>query len=316
MAMTTVLGRVYIARVIGGANDPRVIDAADEALRRGYADWQIERNWDFLLKDNSLPTLVASVTCTQGSAVVSPPTSGYFDFVNVGQTVAVSTGTATLVANTTILSYTRNTDGTVATITLSNSFGGTTGTCTLSFGAYLHITAGTNDYNLPRDCWEPYTARFITDSHRPLSYKQQRTWDRQQWDQTIQGTPCEYTTYNPYSELTQDHGATHLKFDVVPSRADDIFLRYYRTFIVDGTYIDMIDDFLYPFLDHCRARALEAKRAQENPQAYLQEQKETMDKAVSSEDEKEDSEDIRMKSQYETGAMWDRPIVSGGDFWP
>lgn len=316
MSMTTVNARIYIAQVLGGTRAPFAIDAANEALLRGYADWQMMRNWEFLLKDNSLSTTVASVTCTQGQAVVSPPTTGAFDFINVGQTVTVSSGTATLAAGTTITSFTRSTDGSVATITLSNSFGGTTGACTLSFSAYMHITAGTNDYNLPLDCHEPYSARFVTDSKRPLNYKNHRQWDRTQWDQTVRGTPCEYTSYNPYSPATQNHGTDHLKFDVVPDSDDDLFLRYYRKFTVDGTYVDMHDKFLYVFLDHCRARALEAKRAQENPDGFLREQKASTEKAGQSEEEKEDDDDNYMKSQYEQGSSNNRPIVGNGDFWP
>jgi hypothetical protein len=62
MSMTTVLARTYIARVIGGAGAATAIDAADEALRRGYADWQTMRNWDFLLKDNTQPVNVTGLT--------------------------------------------------------------------------------------------------------------------------------------------------------------------------------------------------------------------------------------------------------------
>jgi len=318
MSMTTVQARVYIARVIGGAQSPAVIDAADEALRRGYSDWQTLRNWDFLLKDTSLTTSVTGVTCTvgAGNATVSAPTSGVLDFVNVGQTVSVASGTATLAAGTTVASFTRNTDGTIATVTVSNAFGGTTGSCTLTFGANLHITAGTNDYNLPTDTHEIYTARFITNSKRPLMFKRQRDWDRMQWDQTVRGTPAEYTQYNPYSEATQNHGTPHLKFDRIPQQDDDLFLRYYRKFIVDGTYVDVPDRFLYPFLDHCRARALEAKRAQENPQVYLDEQKEQSAKSAESEEEIEDDDDNYMKTQYEMGSSNNRPIVGNGDFWP
>jgi hypothetical protein len=180
----------------------------------------------------------------------------------------------------------------------------------------LHITTGTNDYNMPVDCYEPYSARFITNSKRPLQYKNQRQWDRTQWDQTIRGTPAEYTQYNPYSEATQNHGTMHLKFDVIPSQDDDIFLRYYRKFIVDGSFVDMHDKFLYAFLDYCRARALEAKRAQENPEQYLQEQKQQAEKSGESEEEKEDDTDNCMKSSYEQGSVNNRPIVGNGDFWP
>lgn len=316
MAMTTVNAKVYIARVLGGAQSPTVIDQAGEALIRGYSDWQNMRNWDFLLKDNTQPTAVTGVTATGASATVNTPSTGAFDFINVGQSVALTSGTATLATGTTVSSFTRNNDGTIASIVLSNAVGGTTDTnSTLTFGAYIHVTAGTNDYNLPTDCHELYSARFITNSKRPLRYRRQRQWDRVQWDQTVQGTPEEYTQYNPYSEATQNHGTYHLKFDVIPQQADDMLIRYYRRFTTDGTYVDVHDKFLYAFLDYCRGLLLEAKRAQENPTAYLNSVQTTAVKMGESEEEVEDDDDNFMKSQYEMGAHH-RPIVGNGEFWP
>jgi hypothetical protein len=315
MSITTVDAKVYISRILGGAQSPMLIDQAGEALLRGYADWQIMRNWDFLLKDDSMPTVVTGVTATSGQSTVNAPTSGAFDFVNAGQSVTV-TGNATLAPGTTILSYTRNTDGTVASFILTAPFGGSTDTnATLTFGANIHITAGVNDYSLPNDCHEIYTARFLTNSKRPLKYIRQRQWDRVQWDQTIQGTPEAYTQYNPYAEVTQNHGTQHIKFDRIPQQADDLFVRYYRTFNKTGTYVDVHDKFLYPFLDYCRAILLEAKRAQENPMAYLEGVKMKTQEAGESEEEVEDDEDNYMKSAYEQGTQY-RPIVGNGDFWP
>jgi len=316
MSKTTVDAKVYIARILGGAQSPTLIDQANEALLRGYTDWQIMRNWDFLLKDTSLTTAVTGVTATVPTNVVTPPSSGSFDFVNVGQSVSIGSGTAALAAGTTVTAYTRNSDGTIATITLSNSFTGTTNAnATLTFGANIHVTAGTNDYNLPRDMFEIYTSRFITNSKRPLRYVRQRQWDRTQWDQTVQGTPESYTKYNPYSDATQNHGTMHLKFDRIPQQDDDLFVRYYRAFIVDGTYVDVPDQYLYQFLDYCRGLALEAKRAQENPTMYLEGVKLKAKETGESEEEVEDNDDDYMKSQYEQGSQY-RPIVGNGDFWP
>lgn len=318
MAMTTVQARTYIARVIGLASSPNALDMADEALRRGYSDWQM-RNWDFLLKDNSLSTRVAVTALTNGGTitVATVSTAGMFDFVNVGQSVSYSGVAGTLTAGTVVTSFTRNTDGTIATITLSNPIASipTNEAGTFTFGPYMHITSGVNDYNLPNDCHELYGARFITNSKRPLAYKRQRNWDRTQWDQSSTGTPAEYTMYNPYSDATQQ-GHEHLKFDVVPGQDDDLFIRYYRSFIVDGTYVDMPDRLLYPFLDYCRARALEVKRAQENPQGYLTEQQKSKEEAGQNEEEKEEDTDNYMKSQNEVGSSFSRPIVGNGDFWP
>jgi hypothetical protein len=317
MAMLTTAARIYIATVIGGSQSPGAIDAADEALRRGYSDWQIKRNWEFLLKDNTRSTAVTGCAATGAASSVTAPSAGAFDFVNVGQGVTISTGTATLTAGTVVSAITRGTDGVISSITLSNAFGGTTNSnATLTFSALMHITAGSNDYSMPNDMWEPYTGRFVTTSKRPVLYKNQRLWDRTQYDQTISGVPCEYTMYNPYSDLSQGHGARHLKFDVVPDRDDDLLLRYYRLFIVDGTYVDMVDQLLYPFLDYCRARALEAKRAQENPQGYLNEQKASQQDAAENDEEHEDNEDSVMRSQNEMGFFINKPIVGGGEFWP
>lgn len=320
MSMTTVNARVYVARVIGGAQSPHAIDAADEALRRAYADFQTMRNWDFLLKDNSLTTAVAATAVANGATftVATIASAGAFDFINVGQSVTYAGSTGTLAADTTVLSFTRNSSGTITTFTLSNAISGigSTESGTFTFGAYMHITTGTNDYNLPTDCYEIYSARFITNSKRPLVYRRQRDWDRTQWDQTVQGTPAEYTQYNPYSEATQNFGTPHIKFDRIPQQDDDLFIRYYRKFTVDGTYVDMPDKFLYAFLDYARARALEAKRAQENPQGYLDEQKEQAAKSGIAEEEIEDNDDAYMKSQYEMGSSMNRPIVGNGDFWP
>lgn len=295
MAMTTVNAKIYIARVLGAAQNPAMIDQAGEALLRGYADWEIARRWDFLLKDTSLATTVTGCTITGSSAVVNAPTSGAFDFVNVGQSV---TG-AGIAAASTISSYTRNSDGTVASITLSSANNNVGSNITLTFGANIVITAGTNDYNLPNDILECYTARFIGNSKHPLFFRRHRHWDYTQYDQTVQGIPSEYTQYNPYSDATQNHGTPHFKFDCVPNSSDTLFLRYYRQFITDGTYVDLPDGFLYTFLDHCRGRALESKRAQENPTAYAKEMREGTDAAGESEEEVEDDQDNFMKSQNE-----------------
>jgi hypothetical protein len=152
MSMTNVNAKLYIARVLGGGSSQDNIDAAAEALARGYSDWQEKKYWRFLLKDTSNNTLVTGVTATASSAVVNAPSTGAFDFVNVGVTVTISSGTATLAASTTVFSLTRNTDGTVASITLTNAFGGTTNTsATLTFSGDIPIVAGTNDYNVPAD---------------------------------------------------------------------------------------------------------------------------------------------------------------------
>lgn len=315
MSYTTVNAKIYISRIIGGAADPKVIDLAGEALLRGYEDWEGARFWEFLLKDTSLGFSVSGCTATGASTSVSAPSSGAFDGVNVGVTVTISSGTATLVAGTTVSSFTRNTDGTVASITLSNAFGGTTNVnATLAFSGNIPIIQGTNDYNLPTDFRSPYSAMLLTNK-RTLTWRRHRHWDRVINDQTVQRMPTEYTTYNPYSEATQNYGATHLKFDGVPSLNDTLLLRYYRMFNKTGTNVDMPDQYVYKFLDYCRSLCLEMKRAQDDPASYRSSVLDAFQQAQEDDEEptEDNDADMTMKSLYEMGENA-RPLWGNGDF--
>lgn len=318
MSMTVVNARRYVSRIIGGEASQEALDMADEAILRGYQDMQAKKFWRFLLKDTTLATSVASCNCSSGSATVSAPSTGAFDFVNVGQTVTVGAGdTVTLAADTTVSAVTRNSDGTVASITLSNAFGGTNDTSTtLTFSANIPIRQGSNDYALPTDFYAPFTAQFQT-VPRNLIWRDQRYWDRVQVNQSIEGTPSEYTTYNPYSDLTQNFGTTRLKFDVIPSSADTLLLRYYRRFNTTGTNIDMPDDLLYQFLDYCRSLLLTTKKAQDDPAGFAAHAGGAVQGAAESDDEPTDDNDtdLYMKSQYEMG-NGNQPLWRNGQFDP
>jgi len=314
MSMTTVAAKLYIARVLGGGSSQETIDAAAEALIRGYQDWQAQKFWKFLLKDTSQTTAVAGCTATATSAVVNAPSVGAFDFVNVGQTVT-TTGTATLVAGTTVSVVTKGLDGVVTSITLSNAFGGSTNTsATLTFSANIPIIAGVNEYNLPLDFQASATARMLT-SPRTLIWRNQQYWDRLYPDQTVQGFAQEFTTYNRFSELTQNYGETLLKFDRIPDTNDTLNLRYFRRFNTSGTNVDMPDDILYKFLDYCRSLLLEAKRAQDDPSGYRDSALDSMAQAEQNDEQpnSEDDADSCIKSQYE---MWPNqgPLWRNGEF--
>jgi hypothetical protein len=302
MSISTVNAKLYISRVIGGGNSAQIQDLAGEALLRGYSDWEVERDWEFLLKDTTVATVIAGLTATAASAVVNAAVAGSLDFANVGQGVTISASdTATLVADTTIASIVRGVDGVVTSITLSNAFGGTTDiSSTLTFTADIPLIVGTNDYALPNDFGRAYTCRELVDP-RTLTFRRQRLFDRLYPDQTLQGLPLEYTTYNPYSPLTQNFGETRLKFDVIPSAIGTIRLRYYRKFITTGTNVDMPDDLLYKFLDYCRSVCLDLKRAQDDPAGYRRAQLASLkDAGAQDEEVTEDNDaDNVMKSQYE-----------------
>lgn len=316
MSLTLVNAKLYVARVMGGGSSQESIDAAAEAILRGYQDWQAQKSWRFLLKDTGQTTVVTGVNAVGAAATVSPPSVGAFDFVNLGQEVTIAAGTATLAAGTTVTVITKGTDGVVTQITLSNVFGGTTNAnATLTFSANIPITAGVNEYNLPLDFNTAVTARFIDVNKRTLVWRHQEYWDRIQSDQTVRGLPQEFTTYNRFSELSQNFGETLLKFDYIPDAADTMMLRYFRKFNSTGTNIDMPDEILYKFLDYCRSLLLEAKRAQDDPGGYRDSVLDSMAQAEQNDEQRnsEDDADNSIKSQYEMGPAV-RPLWGNGDF--
>jgi hypothetical protein len=269
MSMTTVNAKLYVARVLGGGSSQETIDAAGEAILRAYSDWEEKKFWLWLRKDTSSTTSVTGLTATSGSAIISTG-GGFLNFVNIGQTVTIAAAdTATLAAGTTVSSYTRDTSGNIATITLSNAFGGTTDTdATLTFSADIPIIIGVNEYNLPLDYNVASVAKFTSNLHRTLIWRDQEYWDRVQPDESLTGMPAEFTTYNPVSEVTQNYGDTRLRFDRIPDATDTMRLRYYRKFSTTGTSIDIIDNLLYKFLDYARSLCLEAKRAKDDPGGF------------------------------------------------
>ena len=313
MSMTVVNAKIYVARVVAGASTGAGTDMAGEAILRTYQDWQAKQFWRFLLKDTSVG-FSKSGLATKSSATVTPTTAGNFDGVNVGVAVTYS-GVAGTLAAATVASINYNTDGTTASIVLSTTMGGgayITETGTYTFAGDIPIIAGTRSYNLPSDWSAPMGARLIGNDKRPLTWKDIRAWDRTILDQTVQGTPDEYTVYNPYSDLTQNFGETRLRLDVIPSSANTLNLRYYRSFNTTGTNIDIPDNYLYMFLDYARARMLEAKKAQDDPAGFMASQQQGKEDAAEDDAQPTDDDDADqcLKSQYE---QWrtHRNIVNG-----
>lgn len=313
--MLTSDAKTYIARIVGGAGTQEILDMASEALSRGYADWEAKKLWRFLLKDTSKATIVTACTATSGSPTVNAPSTGAFDFVNIGQTVTVS-GNATLAANTTVSSITYNNDGTVASITLSANFGGSTDPAeVLTFSANIPINSGQRDYNLPTDILAPFDA-VTTVNKWILTWRDVRYWDRMNSDQTLTGTPKEYTTFNPYSELTQNYGAKRLRYDVIPNAADSLILKYYRRFNQTGTSVDIPDEYLYPFLDYCANILLQRKVAADKPEmvkGLADEAKQMMSQKDDTPTDDDDADQC-LKSAMESGM--NRNLWNNGAFDP
>lgn len=321
MPMTLVNAKTYVSRVLGGGSSQETIDAAAEAIERGYSDWQMQKYWRFLLKNTSRTTSVSAPAAANGATLSANGTmiaANALNFVNIGQTVTYSGTNGSLAAGTTVSSYTRNTDGTIASIVLSNAVTGigTTEAGTFTFSADIPIKDGTNEYNLPLDYNVAATAKFIsTDKHRVLIYRDQAYWDRVQPDETLRGLAAEFTTFNPVSDATQNYGETRLKFDRIPDSDDTLRLLYFRKFNTTGTYIDIPDEYLYKFLDYCRSLLLEAKRAKDDPSGYRDSVIDAMTQAVSNDEEGSTESDVHdcIKSQYEMG-LSGVPLWQNGDF--
>lgn len=315
MSMTTAAAKTYIARILGGASSTPILAMAEEALYRAYEDFQLMKNWDFLLKDTSLGFSVSGCTATASSASVSAPSTGAFDGVNVGMTVTIAAAdTATLASATTVSTITYSSDGTVASITLSNAFGGTTDTsATLTFTGDIPIIASTDSYNAPPDFYAPYSARFTEDPQGPIQYVSPLWWDKVQRNHDANSGTAWYTIFNPYSELSQNYGTKRLRVFGLPDTTNILRLKYYRSFVKTGTYVDMPDDMLYSFLDYGRTLLLETKRAQDDPISYINRVEKKIGKSTD-EGSIEENDDDRLKSPYEGPSRG--PLWGNGEFDP
>ncbi len=302
--------RIYVARIVGGANDPKVLDMADDAILGGSQDWNNSKKWNFLLKDTSLGFTVPSVVLASGNATVSAPSTGAFDGVNTGVTVS---GT-NITAGTTVSSYTRNADGTLASIVLSIAPTGN-GTVTLTFGPDIPIIAGTQEYNAPTDFDEPYGARLLV-NRWPLEYVQYREWNRKVNDQTVQGTIELYTVYNPLSFSVQNYRQKRLRVFRIPSQADTMHLQYFRNLVDDADPIDMFQNYLYKFLDYCQWLLLLKKNAHDDRLPQIEAHAQANLQACMTDDEElSDDEETRIKSQMEMGNNA-RPLWNNGPYYP
>lgn len=311
ITMTRANAIIYITRALGGAANSAITDMAEECLLRGFNDWQNEKDWEFLLKDVSNSFTVDSCVTAIGSPTISAPASAAFDGINIGITV---TGTG-IPASTTVSSYTRNTDGTVATITLSAN-ATANGTVTLTFGGTIPVIANVQDYNLPTDFFRHYGVRLTNPVKWPLEFIRPRNWNRVTLSQTVTGPPSLYTIFNAQSNLTQNRGTYRLRLYPIPGANDIIQLEYYRRLNVNSDPLDMEGTQLYKFLDYCRGLLITTKRGFDQPDLAIANAEHALLKAKAKDEEATEDEDVRMKSQIETGGNINRPLWQNGPFLP
>jgi hypothetical protein len=322
--ITRANARTYIARIIGGANDPKILDAADEFITSASQEWNNAKDWNFLLRDTSLGFTVATVTipaaddATTHGLVLTAPSVGAFDAINIG--IAITAIASVIADGTTVASYTRTADGSIDTITLSlatlnaTELTGDTAV-TLTFSGDIPLIAGVNEYNLPLDIDKPYGLR-LTSNKWPLEYCQYREWNRKVNDQTVRGTVELYTIFNPHSWLTAARAQKRLRVFRTPARADTIHMQYYRNMNEDADPIDMYPYYLYSFLDYCRYLLLLSKNAHDDRLPQIETRaKAAMQNAMNDDDEHTEDEDLRMKSQQEMGNAA-RPLWNNGPFYP
>jgi len=305
--MTRAAARIYVARVLGGANDDKAWDLAEEALVRAASDWQTAHRWEAYLKDTSDGFVVTSCVFTGLSPTFAAPSAGSLDGVNIGQAVA---GTG-VTAGTLVSSYTRAADGSVATVTLSTT--PAAGTVSLTFTGDIPIIAGVRDYNAPTDMASPHMAELSSRPSWPIEFIRPRYWNKLTGGSTTPGTVDAYTLFNSVSPTTQQKGNLRLRVYRIPAQADVMRSTYYRAINATADPLDIPDDYLYTFHDYARGLLVLTKRAMDDPAGYLQIAGNSLQDAKTDDAENAEDEEVRLISQMEVGNM-DRPLWNNGQF--
>lgn len=296
MSMTRADAKNYIARVLSAVQSQQAQVWAEESLQRAFTDWQLARNWEFLLKDTSLQRNIGFLPYISGQTIYTLSSHlTAFRGANVGQEVfaSVFTGGKTTIAN---LTYADN--GQLATVVFAAPANTTISVAT-SLSADIPINVGQTDYNLPVDFYAPATTRILGSSGQKIEYIRNGTWYRAATAPDNNGAVDFYTLFNARSALTTNYGETRLRLRRPPEKADTLRVEYFRTFDRDSDPLDIPDDYLYKFLDYCRALILESRRAADDPGAYAQRALSGLGQAVLSDSEQADDEDVGLISQMD-----------------
>lgn len=243
MAKTRLQASQYIARALGAEANTTQLSAALDALYSAIQEWNLRRDWRFLLQDTADGFSVASCTIAVDGITVTTSVTDGFVGVNVGQTV---TGTG-VVANTTVSSIT-------STTVIVLSAASTPGTVTLTFSGDIPVIAGTATYHLPTPFKRPYTARVVSGSERTLEWKDQRELDRMFQNQAATSLPSFYNLFNS-TTFSQARQNGKIRLFPLPSASETLRVRYYRPIAeptADGTYLDVPDRYVYALLETSR----------------------------------------------------------------
>lgn len=313
--MTRTNAKKFISKGLGGQNVGTVLQMADEAITQGFEDWQAAKNWYFMLKDTAAGFLVTGVSWTGVVSSINAPVTGAFDGINIFSTISG----AGIQNGTTITAFTRNTDGTIASITLSLPTTGTQTGITVTIGGEIPLVCGQQEYNLFPDFLAPYHSRMLS-KRLPLDYIQYRYWNQKIVDHTIQGLPVAYTVYNPVSAETQNFGVYRMRLFRIPNgiagtQYDTITQQYYRKFNFASDPLDIPDRYLMKFLNYCQWLFLAKKDAVNERLPQMEKIAMSSLQSAMTDDEElaEEEEQTRLVSQMEAGLI-PRPLWSNSQF--
>ena len=219
----------YVARGLSFAgSDADRIASAKDGIKAAIEEWNLRRDWRYLLMDTRNGFTVAA--CTSNGAtpsVITTTTPNGFAGVNIGQTATGLSGTITVVS----------VGSTNLTLTAAEMVTG--GPVTLTFSGDIPIVVGSDLYNLPTTIKRIYSVRLLT-NERTLSWKDEREIDRKYISQTQQVVPAFYNNFNDASfSPVKPYG--RLRIFPISSVTDTCRVRYYRPIVQPSSDSDVLD---------------------------------------------------------------------------
>ena len=309
MSMTRADAKNYIARVLSAVQSQQAQIWAEESIQRAFTDFQLARNWEFLLKDTSNTRVVGSIPFLTSVKTYSVATSGQFDGLNVGQTLKASAFTG---GKNVISAITYDDTGRIISFTLTD-FPAATVISQVTCTDDIVVVPGQEEYNLPPDFYAPSTTRLLGDNGYKIDYVRNGLWYRAAVAPETRGIVDFYSLFNPNSAATTGNGITRMRLRYPPSDAGVIRMEYFRVFNKDSDPLDIPDDFLYKFLDYCRALILESRSAAEQPAMYAQRALAGLSSAAMADAETVDDEEVALHSQMSVYAG-NRRLWSNGAY--
>lgn len=212
-----------IADCVGASADAEMLARAMRSLNAGIEYFNYRANWDFMLTENPIVTLIAPFAVTGVSAVSGQSSAA----VPVGHGILADD----LISCPGIVMGSRVSATAAAGFGVDTTFGASIGNGTVV------LTAGfTRDsYALPADWKKAYTVRLLA-SNRPLRNVRRRVVDRTQMFVFNTSIPWGYDIYGVA-------GKGKIRVVDPPSQPDAMKLNYYRRItpanaVTDGTTLD------------------------------------------------------------------------------